>query len=338
MITIPYVYTLQHFSEGWGTNFEEKLEVRKCIEEPNYKKKQDNYYYGWFFGYDNRVRAKEFQCLSAQGFVTVLVDFLLKNITWPEGTNDENLVKGIMFDRAETLLHVDYGGYNYWQARRSMRYAKRLINLGEIDVTHARPSFDVEDFLLLGNQFRVDYLNSTDTDDRTVLIDDWTKMKRHRGQAVGGPYLGVHLRRRDYVKARPGYVPSLEHAARQVCHYLTRLNLSLAFIATDADEEEMNELRRHAAQICHVSAKQIHTYRPNEKILEKILDGGKAIVDQWICAHARYFLGSYESTFSFRIQEDREIFGFEEDSTFNRLCGDHEGISCEKTTVWSIVY
>ncbi|CAF4130033.1 unnamed protein product, partial [Rotaria magnacalcarata] len=55
-----------------------------------------------------------------------------------------------------------------------------------------------------------------------------------------------------------------------------------------------------------------------------IKNGGKAIVDQWICAHARYFIGSYESTFSFRIQEDREILGFEQDSTFNRLCGDHE--------------
>jgi len=131
MITIPYVYTLQHFSEGWGKNFEEKLEIRQCNEETMYEKRNDNYYYGWFFGYDNRVRAKQFQCLSAQGFVTVLVDFLLKNITWPQHINEEHIVKSIMFDRAETLLHVDYGGYNYWRARRSMRYAKRLINLGE---------------------------------------------------------------------------------------------------------------------------------------------------------------------------------------------------------------
>ncbi len=189
-----------------------------------------------------------------------------------------------------------------------------------------------------GNRFRAEYLNSTDDNDRTVLIDDWTKMKRHRGHALGGPYLGIHLRRRDYVKARPGYVPSLEHAARQVCHHLLRLNLSLAFIATDTDENEIDELRQHAHHICNISVNQIYTYRPDEKILEKILDGGKAIVDQWICAHARYFIGSYESTFSFRIQEDREIFGFTQDLTFNRLCGDHEGISCEKSTIWSIVY
>ncbi|CAF3926461.1 unnamed protein product [Rotaria magnacalcarata] len=145
-ITIPYVYTLQHFSEGWGENFEEKLEIRKCNEEPMYEKRNDNYYYGWFFGYDDRIRARQFQCLSAQGFVTVLVDFLIQNITWSDDRNKEQVVK----------------------------------------------------------------------------------------------------------------------------------------------------------------------------------NGGKAIVDQWICAHARYFIGSYESTFSFRIQEDREILGFEQDSTFNRLCGDHE--------------
>ena len=34
-------------------------------------------------------------------------------------------------------------------------------------------------------------------------------MKRHRGQALGGPYLSIHLRRRDYIKARPGHIPSL---------------------------------------------------------------------------------------------------------------------------------
>lgn len=190
----------------------------------------------------------------------------------------------------------------------------------------------------VGNRFRSEYLNSTDIHDRTFLADDWTKAEHLSDQALGGPYLSIHLRRQDYVKARPTHVPSLEHAARQVCHHLLRLNLSIVFIATDADENEIDEVRQHAFKICHISTDQILTYRPDGKILEKILDGGKAIVDQWICAHARYFIGSYESTFSFRIQEDREIFGFAKDSTFNRLCGDNEGLSCEKSTVWPIVY
>lgn len=131
VVTIPYVFTLQHFTEGWGENFEEKLEIRKCNEEATYGKHSDNYYYGWFFGYEDRVRTRQFECLSAQGFVTVLVDYLLNNITWSHDSHRQDSIKGVMFDRAETLLHVDYGGYDYWQARRSMRYARHLITLGE---------------------------------------------------------------------------------------------------------------------------------------------------------------------------------------------------------------
>lgn len=137
VVTIPYVYTLQHFSEGWGEHFEEKLQVRTCNEQTIYEKRNDGFYYGWFFGYEDRVRAREFQCLSAQGFVTVLTDFVLKNLTWPI----ENEVKSVMFERAETLLHVEYGRLNYWKARRSMRYAKRLINLGKIGLSNYSDGF-----------------------------------------------------------------------------------------------------------------------------------------------------------------------------------------------------
>lgn len=51
----------------------------------------------------------------------------------------------------------------------------------------------------------------------------------------------------------------------------------------------------------------------------------------------RYFVGSYESTFSFRIQEEREILGFDPDTTFNRLCPDNDS-DCEKPSIWKIVY
>jgi hypothetical protein len=45
-------------------------------------------------------------------------------------------------------------------------------------------------------------------------------------------------------------------------------------------------------------------------IFHIVKDGGIAIIDQLIASHAKYFIGSYESTFSFRIQEEREIMGF----------------------------
>ena len=79
-------------------------------------------------------------------------------------------------------------------------------------------------------------------------------------------------------------------------------------------------------------------YEPSKNIHKKYGDGGVAIIDQWICAHAQYFVGTKESTFSFRIQEERDILGFHADTTFNCLCPDNEIGKCEQPTRWRIVY
>ncbi len=50
----------------------------------------------------------------------------------------------------------------------------------------------------------------------------------------------------------------------------------------------------------------------------------------------RYFIGT-ESTFSFRIQEEREILGFPEETTFNVFCPNEE-VSCKGSTRWTIRY
>lgn len=51
----------------------------------------------------------------------------------------------------------------------------------------------------------------------------------------------------------------------------------------------------------------------------------------------RFFIGTKESTFSFRIQDEREILGFDPTTTFNRLCNDKEK-ECEQPSQWKIVY
>lgn len=51
----------------------------------------------------------------------------------------------------------------------------------------------------------------------------------------------------------------------------------------------------------------------------------------------RHFVGTYVSTFSFRIQEEREILGFDPETTFNRLCSESEE-ECEQPSKWKIVY
>ena len=62
-------------------------------------------------------------------------------------------------------------------------------------------------------------------------------VQRQHGDAVGGPYVAVHLRRRDFLRARSEKVPTLETAAQQIRSALERYNLTSVFVATDAPTE-----------------------------------------------------------------------------------------------------
>ena len=50
--------------------------------------------------------------------------------------------------------------------------------------------------------------------------------------------------------------------------------------------------------------------------------------------------GTIESTFSYRIREDRQLMGFSKESTFNQLCGpntdENDPHSCPKPSYWKI--
>ena len=102
-------------------------------------------------------------------------------------------------------------------------------------------------------------------------------------------------------------------------------------MATDAPQDEIDKIRSLMKPI------KVMNYKPNQETLEDIKDGGVAIVDQIICSKAKYFVGSTESTFTFRIQEEREIMGFDDDVTFDMLCPSGQ-FDCRKGSVWKIVY
>lgn len=86
-----------------------------------------------------------------------------------------------------------------------------------------------------------------------------------------------------------------------------------------------------------LSPLQVVLFRPSSAQRKELKDGGAAAVEQIICSHATVFYGTHESTFSFRIQEEREIMGFHPDNTFNRLCGDDDA-ACTQPTRWRIEY
>lgn len=293
---IDVVYSLQHYAEGWTDGqWEEKADIRECIDPSPYSKALENGYVAWFWGYEN-VTAKDFRCLSIQGYSSTLKKVI-----------EQLYARAIMVDRAEVILHDAFGDAEYWMVRKSMVFSKTLISIGD--------------------SFRKDYLNSTDQTDRTEKPQDG--IDANKRSAIGGPYIAVHLRRLDFVVSRSKDVPNLKHAADQILKHMKELSLKLVFVATDASEYEFSEFKTYIPSATR--------FTPDLNTHKDILDGGVAIVDQWICAHARYFIGTYESTFSFRIQEEREIMGFPVDMTFNRLCGNNQ-TSCQQPSKWTIVH
>lgn len=62
-------------------------------------------------------------------------------------------------------------------------------------------------------------------------------VKRKHGIGIGGPYVAVHLRRRDFLYSHKEEIPSLKGAAEQIEKALLRHNLTAVFVATDAPDE-----------------------------------------------------------------------------------------------------
>ncbi|KAH9635164.1 hypothetical protein HF086_009504 [Spodoptera exigua] len=145
-------------------------------------------------------------------------------------------------------------------------------------------------------------------------------------------YLSVHWRRQDFARSRGNQVPSIAGTAKQIRKTMKKLpNINKVFIATDASMSEINKLEKALNEYGY----ETHFFLPSPSIIEEYGDGGIAIIDQIISSHAAHFIGTHESTFTYRIQEEREILGFDSSTTFNRLCPDTG--HCERSTKWLIV-
>lgn len=296
---IDEVWYLQRYAEGYNfENWENKAHERACIETPVYDADSQGRYRGFFWGYPETY-AMKFKCISAQGGVDVIAPALLENTT----------ATAVMLDRGETLSHMFSGGKHFWDARRSMVFSSSLINEA--------------------NYFRHIFLNSDDVRDKTVQPERWEDNARKDNSALGGPYIAAHLRRKDYLVSRPEKVPSLEKAAERLKQLAQEYGVEKIFVASDGTEEDMMLLERLLPNMIR--------YNPLAAEKKHFNKGAIAIIDQIICSHARYFIGSYESTFTFRITEEREIMGFSKETTYNRFCGDEED-PCQQLTKYKIVW
>ncbi|KAG8230145.1 hypothetical protein J437_LFUL010396 [Ladona fulva] len=328
---IDEVFFLQNYKDAWeSNNWEDKMDIEACIGKLPYSVNAKGEYKNEFWGHGSSIKGKRVRCLSFQGPASYIIPLLVGGKRIGTGKKgwvikpDENIARTVMVDRAEIMLHDEFGSPEYWRARRSMRFAHHLVAEAK--------------------EFRKMRLNSTDIKDETLRPLSWMDEKPQAvddGFKKGGPYLCVHMRRMDFVWGRTSEVPTVKWAAQQVKNHLKRLNLVTVFLATDAPEEEIEEFQQHIGPNYDV----VH-WKPSIDLKAMYKDGGVAIIEQIICSHSRFFVGTHESTFSFRIQEEREIMGFNPDSTFNRLCGGDGTPSksspkkdkCEKPSRWRIAF
>nr|CAB3264994.1 fut13 protein precursor [Phallusia mammillata] len=299
---VDEIWYLQRYEEGWSSgNWEDKMHERPCIDQPVYESEgNSDKIRGWFWGYEETY-ANKFKCVSVQGSSKIFFGPLC-------GAN--TTAQSIMLDRGENILHDMFGGKDYWDCRRSMRFSKELVEEA--------------------NEFRKKHFGSNDEADKTVMPEDWTEHKCTEGDALGGPYIAAHLRRKDFLYARKDQVPDLEKVAKVLKEKMQEYKVNKVFIASDGTKEEMAQLKTLLPEMV--------MYKPTKEKKKAFKMGGVAIIDQIICSHARYFTGTKESTFSFRIQEEREIMCFSKDMTFNRICSDQEPKDCEQPTKWKIVW
>ncbi|GAB5373322.1 hypothetical protein AAMO2058_001741100 [Amorphochlora amoebiformis] len=124
------------------------------------------------------------------------------------------------------------------------------------------------------------------------------------------PYLSAHVRRTDFVKhAHPESTPSLSVVAKALTTISEKYRLRSIFVATDATEEERQELRKQNRRIVFFDQDLGHP-------------GENALVEQWIAVFSNYFVGTQKSRFTLNIQEERDLMGIHVDRTWNHFCKD----------------
>lgn len=302
-VEIGEVYKLQHFESMFENGvFLDKFEEAACTRH-----EYDNYHY--MENYYN-ITEKTITCINFQGSTFKLKD-ILDEYKDKYYKKKNNMPRIVLFAHAETALHDFFGDEEYWRARRSMRFNKNLQ--------------------AIGNAYRLDFLGSTDEEDKVQRPILWTDEKPYR-DAIGGDYLCVHMRRADFLYGREAQIPTLRSVANQIKRSLAELGLHRVYLSSDCSGSEFHDMRAFLRGV------NLYKFKPPWEYHQQIGDGAVAIIDQIICSYAKKFIGTFESTFTYRIYEEREILGFPQSMTFNTLCKRDDLYDCNRNSIWPIRY
>ncbi|CAG7823643.1 unnamed protein product [Allacma fusca] len=189
--------------------------------------------------------------------------------------DSSNLVKFILslnprslfLDKAEVILWDHYGGPVWWQARQSLKFADHLHNIALDWLTDHISNFNRSDF-------------------------------------SSSKYIGVHLRRKDFIEYRNNQ-PTLQEVADQILQQLVRLGIQHVFIASDSSEKEIEVIQNHLtkAKPSDLNYTLLRFTCPEEKLS----DGECAIIDQIICSWAKYFVGIHHDIIPISVSDHHVI-------------------------------
>ena len=199
---------------------------------------------------------------------------------------NENFLSGqiILISNAEIISHGQLADFYSMKTRFNMHIERSLINAADT--------------------FRRQYLSS---------YDDVTN-------SLNEPYLCIHLRRGDFVTTRSNRIPDLDCAIQQIRFGATNvLDVRNIYIATDAIDAEYEYVKR---KLEGQGKHNVYNYMrdADKNVLSNWSPGQIAMIDQWICVNSELFIGSMDSTFTFRIQEERQKYHYPPSKTFNALC------------------
>lgn len=319
---LDLVLVLNRFaSDPFGDREEPSTEVRlsgryelsdeNCQHIQFYQK--DDHIYGLFYGYKDHMKAKRMTCMQVDGSTQLIEQAL---------GNELSTVHSMFVQNADLLQQPEHRDRTYWLFRRS-------IQLSDSVVTRA-------------NKFRRKYFDSDDEKDKTWISSDWKLEKLNRqkqsDEPIGGAYIAVHWPCASRMDDRPDDATAMNDAmndvnseapkfaisevARQILVGLKSARLTLAFVATDANDAqwtELNEAFKRQLEDDSRSADKYKLFRYQNRS-NKLAALELELIEQWIAAHSRLFIGAPNSLYSRWVQEQREILGFNSSSTFNVLC------------------
>lgn len=289
-----------------------ELEDEDCKHIQFYKK--DEHIYGLFFGYKDYMKAKKMSCIKIEGDSNELKKVL---------ENELKHVHTVYLQNVDLVKHVSQEDSGYWNFRKSVQLTDAIMHRA--------------------NKFRRKYFDSDDEKDKTYLIGDLQldqqlgklNKQKQSGEAIGGQYLSVHLliNDLDHVDYFDNNLIVQENklkineAVEQIVFALKANNLTLVYVATDGDDlvwsELKSEFKKQTENLKSPDKYKLFRYKNKTNKLSPIeLD----LIDQWISAHAKLFIGFPNSMFTKLIQEEREILGFNYTTTYNLFCTNNETV------------